>query len=262
IAKGAESDLNVIVQIGERGREVRPFIEDCLGPKGLARSIVVVSTSDETPLMRVRAAETSVAIADYFRGKGANVLFLMDSLTRLATAQREIGLLLGEPPSARGYTPSVFQLLSNVLERLGMSAEGSITGVLTVLVDGNDMDEPVSDAVRAMLDGHIILDRQIAEKGHFPAISVPHSLSRVIRDVTDSEHQTAAQKLRNILATHAEVDVLIRVGAYAKGNSAQVDRAVALMPALQMFLRQAIETYSPFDETRQAMAQIAAAWPY
>ena len=262
IAKGAESDLNVIVQIGERGREVRPFIEDCLGSKGLARSIVVVSTSDETPLMRVRAAETSVAIADYFRGKGANVLFLMDSLTRLATAQREIGLLRGEPPSARGYTPSVFQLLANVLERLGTSAEGSITGVLTVLVDGNDMDEPVSDAVRAMLDGHIILDRQMTEKGHFPAISVPQSLSRVMRDVADSEHQTAAQKLRNILATHAEVDVLIRVGAYAKGNSAQVDRAVALMPALQMFLRQAIETYSPFDETRQAMAQIAAAWPY
>src|SRR4029079_8276300 len=160
-------------------REVRPFLEDCLGPEGLARSIVVISTSDETPLMRVRAAESAVAIADHFRARGAHVLLMMDSVTRLAMAQREIGLLLGEPPSARGYTPSVFQLLANILERMGTSAEGSITGILTVLVDGDDMDEPISDAVRAILDGHIVLDRKLAEMGHYPAVSIPASISRV-----------------------------------------------------------------------------------
>ncbi len=262
IAKGAQSDLNVIALVGERGREVRPFLEDCLGPEGLARSIVVISTSDETPLMRVRAAETAVAIADHFRGQGAHVLLMMDSVTRLAMAQREIGLLLGEPPSARGYTPSVFQLLANILERLGTSAEGSITGILTVLVDGDDLDEPISDAVRAILDGHIVLDRKLAEAGHYPAVSIPASISRVFRDVTNGAHQAAVEKVRAILATHAEVALLIRVGAYAKGSSPKVDRAVALMPALQVFLRQQIGSSAPFDQTRNALAQIAAAWPY
>lgn len=169
IAKGGRADLNVIALIGERGREVRPFLDDCLGPEGLARSVVIVSTSDQPPLLRVRAAQTAVTIADYFRRQGGNVLFLLDSLTRMAMAQREIGLMLGEPPSARGYTPSVFQLLSSLLEQLGRTQQGVITGILTVLVDGDDMDEPISDAVRAIVDGHIVLDRKLAERVHFPA---------------------------------------------------------------------------------------------
>jgi flagellum-specific ATP synthase len=262
IAKGAVSDLNVIALVGERGREVRPFLESCLGPEGLARSVVVVSTADEPPLLRIRATQTAISIADYFRSQGAHVLLLLDSLTRLARAQREIGLLMEEPPSARGYTPSVFELLSQTLEHLGTSATGSITGILTILVDGDDMDEPVSDAVRAIVDGHIVLDRKIAEKGHFPAVNVSASISRVFRDVTSREQQAAARKIRAILSTYSDVVDLIRVGAYTRGTSPQVDRAVDLLPAVEMFLRQEVGSYAPFEETRQVMEQIAAAWPF
>ncbi len=262
IAKGANSDVNVIALIGERGREVRPFLDDCLGPEGLARSVVVVATCDQTPLMRVRAAQVAITMADHFRDRGADVLLLLDSLTRLAMAQREMGLALGEPPSARGYTPSVFQLLANTVERLGNGDRGSITGVLTVLVDGDDLDEPITDAVRSFVDGHIVLDRGLAERGHYPAISVSHSISRIAHDVTPAGHQVAARKVRAIMATYAEVEDLIRIGAYAKGTSPQVDLAVELMPAVNMFLKQQVNERTPFAETQAALGRIAAAWSY
>lgn len=262
IAKGSEADVNVIALIGERGREVAPFLEDNLGPEGMARSVVIVATSDQTPLMRVRASQAAIAIADYFRAGGANVMFMIDSLTRLAMAQRDLGLLLGEPPSARGYTPSVFQLLANTVERLGNAAVGGITALLTVLVDGGDMDEPVSDAVRSLIDGHVILDRKIAERGVYPAIDVSRSISRVAIDVVDREHAAAARKFRAILATYAEVLDLIRIGAYVRGSSPQVDKALELMPRIEKFLKQDIDERSTFEQTRTALFQIAAAWPY
>jgi flagellum-specific ATP synthase len=262
IAKGAESDLNVIALIGERGREVRTFLEDSLGPVGLARSVVVVATSDQSPLMRVRAAQSAITMAHHFREQGANVLFVLDSLTRLAMAQRELGLALGEPPSARGYTPSVFQLLATSLERLGNSARGSITGILTVLVDGGDLDEPISDTVRSVVDGHIILDRRLAERNHYPAISISQSISRISHEITDNKHQAAARKFRAIQATYAEAEDLIRIGAYAKGSDPQIDKAKELMPALEFFLKQPMGERSAFVETRAALERIAAAWPF
>jgi flagellum-specific ATP synthase len=262
IAKGSEADVNVIALIGERGREVAPFLEDNLGPEGMARSVVIVATSDQTPLMRVRASQAAIAIADYFRAGGANVLFMIDSLTRLAMAQRDLGLLLGEPPSARGYTPSVFQLLAQTVERLGNAAVGGITALLTVLVDGGDMDEPVSDAVRSLIDGHIVLDRKIAERNIYPAIDVARSISRVATDVMDREHAAAARKFRAILATYAEVLDLIRIGAYVRGTSPQVDTAIELMPKIEKFLKQDIGERSNFHETRAALYQITSSWPF
>jgi flagellum-specific ATP synthase len=262
IAKGSQADVNVIALIGERGREVAPFLEDCLGSEGMSRSVVVVATCEQTPLMRVRASQAAIAIADYFREGGANVLFMIDSLTRLAMAQRELGLLLGEPPSARGYTPSVFQLLANTVERLGNAAVGGITALLTVLVDGGDMDEPVSDSVRSLVDGHIVLDRKIAERGIYPAIDVSRSISRVANDVVNREHALAARKLRAILATYGEVQDLIRIGAYVRGSSPQIDKAIELMPRIEKFLKQDVGERSTFESTRTAMLQIASAWTY
>lgn len=262
IAKGSLADVNVLALIGERGREVRSFLEDCLGPEGMARSVVVVATCDQGPLMRVRAAQVAITMADYFRLRGGNVLFLLDSLTRLAMAQRELGLALGEPPSARGYTPSVFQLLANTVEQLGNAATGSITGILTVLVDGDDLDEPIADATRGLLDGHIVLERRLAERGHYPAISIARSISRVSREVTDASHQQAVRKLREILAVHAEAEDLIRIGAYARGSSPQIDCAVELMPSLLAFLRQNSGERATFAETHEHMEKIAAAWPF
>jgi flagellum-specific ATP synthase len=262
IAKGSQADVNVIALIGERGREVAPFLEDCLGPDGMERSVVIVATCEQTPLMRVRASQAAIAIADYFRDSGANVLFMIDSLTRLAMAQRELGLLLGEPPSARGYTPSCFQLLANTVERLGNAAVGGITALLTVLVDGGDLDEPISDSVRSLVDGHIVLDRKIAERGFYPAIDVSQSISRVATDVVTREHALAARKFRHVLATHAEVQDLIRIGAYVRGSSPMVDRAIELMPRVEKFLKQDVGERSTFEQTRQGLLQIAAAWPY
>lgn len=262
IAKGSHADLNVIALIGERGREVGPFLEDSLGNIGRDRSITIVATADQTPLMRVRAAETAVAIASEFREQGANVLFMLDSTTRIAYAQREIGQQLGEPPSSRGYTPSVFQLLARLLELLGNSDRGSITSILTVLVDGDDLDEPISDAVRSIVDGHIVLDRHLAEKAHYPSIHIGRSISRVFRDVTSPTHQQAATKLRTLLATYEEVAELVRVGAYEKGSSAQVDTAIRLMPAMNTLLRQQAGDHTSFEDTQRAMNQIAAAWPF
>src|SRR5207237_4401638 len=233
---------------------VRPFLEDCLGPEGLKRSVVVVATCDQTPLMRVRAAQVAITLADHFREAGANVLFLLDSLTRLAMAQRELGLALGEPPSARGYTPSVFQLLANVSEAMGNSEHGSSTGILTVLVDGGDLDEPISDSVRSLVDGHIVLDRRLAERGHYPAVNVGRSVSRIVDDVTAANHQEAARKFRESLATYTEAEDLIRIGAYVKGSSPQVDRAVELMPAVLAFLKQRTNERSSWEATEADLA--------
>jgi flagellum-specific ATP synthase len=262
IAKGAVSDINVIALIGERGREVGPFLEDCLGEDGMKRSIVVVATCEQSPLMRVRAAQAAITMADWFRDQGLNVLFMLDSLTRLAMAQREMGLALGEPPSARGYTPSVFQLLANVVERLGNGAAGSITGLLTVLVDGDDTDEPISDSVRSFVDGHIVLDRALAEKGHYPAINIGRSVSRIAPDVSGPDHQQAARKLRAILATHTEAHDLLRIGAYARGSSPQIDKSVELLPAVEQFLKQDVGHRSRFDDTKAALVRLASAWPF
>lgn len=262
IAKGSDAEVNVLALVGERGRELRPFIEDCLGTAGMERSVVVVATCEQPPIMRVRAVHTAITIADEFRSSGAHVLFMLDSITRLAMSQRELGLALGEPPTARGYTPSVFQLMATVIERLGNAERGSITGIITVLVDGDDLDEPISDAARGLLDGHLVLDRRLAERGHFPAINVARSISRVSREVTTAEHQAAARKVREILATHSEMEDMIRIGAYVKGGSPAVDRAVDLLPALNAFLRQETGERTPFADTGRTLERIAAAWPF
>ncbi len=262
IAKGSQADVNVLALVGERGREVRSFLEDCLGAEGRARSVVVVATCDQAPLMRARAAQVAITMADHYRAQGANVLFMLDSLTRLAMAQRELGLALGEPPSSRGYTPSVFQVLANTVEQLGNAATGSITGILTVLVDGDDLDEPIADATRGLLDGHIVLDRKLAERGHYPAVSVARSISRVAREVTDAGHQQSARKLREILSVHSEAEDLIRIGAYARGSSTQVDRAIELMPSVLEFLRQNVGERVTLAQTRERMDRIAASWPF
>jgi flagellum-specific ATP synthase len=262
VAKGSQADVNVIALIGERGREVAPFLEDVLGEEGMARSVVVVATCEQTPLMRVRAAQAAVAVADHFREAGQNVLFVIDSLTRLAMAQRELGLLLGEPPSSRGYTPSVFATLANTVERLGNAAVGGITALLTVLVDGGDMDEPIADYVRGLVDGHIVLDRKLAERGFYPAIDVARSISRVATEVTDKPHALAARKLRAIMATYAEVQDLIRIGAYVRGANAQVDKAIELMPRVEAFLKQDIGQRSGIEQTRAGLFQLANEWKF
>ncbi|QDT59519.1 putative ATP synthase YscN [Stieleria bergensis] len=256
IAKYAVCDVNVVAMIGERGRELRPLIEDTLGPQGLARSVVVVSTSDQTPLARVRASETAVAIASWFRDQQKNVLFMLDSLTRLAHAQRELGLLLGEPPTARGYTPSVFAKMAQLLEQLGTNDAGVITGLLTILVDGDDMNEPVSDAARAILDGHIILDRKLAHQGHFPAVNVLNSASRLFQEVTSNEHQAAASNIRRALANYSEIEDLLQIGAYQKGNLPETDRAIAIHPELNRFLRQAMNSPSDFQSTMNELQRL------
>jgi flagellum-specific ATP synthase len=262
IAKGSNADVNVIALIGERGREVRPFIEDCLGDVGMRKSVVVIATSDQTPLMRIRAAHTAITIGDHFRQSGAKVLLMLDSLTRLAMAQRELGLALGEPPTARGYTPSVFQLLANIIERMGNDGVGSLTGILTVLVDGGDMDEPVSDAVRGLVDGHFVLSRSLAERGHYPAIDIGRSLSRVAHEVTAPEHAAAARRLRALLAIYAEAEDLLRIGAYVKGSSPQIDRAVEMRPAVLAFLQQQIGQSVQFAQTVAETLRLAGNWPF
>ncbi len=262
IAKGSEADVNVIALIGERGREVAPFLEDVLGEEGMARSVVIIATCEQTPLMRVRATQAATAIADSFRSQGSNVILMIDSLTRLAIAQRELGLMLGEPPSARGYTPSVFQVLANTIERLGNDAVGSITALLTVLVDGGDMDEPVADAVRSFVDGHIVLDRKIAERGVYPAIDVSRSISRVATEVVDKDHSKAARKLRAILSTYADVVDLIRIGSYRKGSSPQVDCAIELMPKVDKFLQQDVGERAAFGVTRSQLLELTDPWKF
>ena len=261
IAKGSDADVNVVAMIGERGREVQPFIEDCLG-NGLQKSVVIVATSEQPALMRVRAAQAAVTIADSFRRSGRQVLLMVDSLTRLAMAQREIGLSVGEPPGSRGYTPSVFSLLATFLEQLGNTENGSITGILTVLVDGDDMDEPITDAVRSIVDGHIVLNRKLAERGHFPAIDVNASVSRVIRDVATEQRQHLSRCVRSIWTTLREVEDLVRIGAYQRGASPKIDRALALEDVLTKFLQQRIEERSSLQETTDVMQAISKQWTF
>ena len=245
IAKSTEADINVVVLIGERGREVREFIERDLGPGGLARSVVVVATGDDPAVLRLRAAYLGTAIAEYFRETGRDVLLVMDSITRFALAQREIGLAAGEPPATRGYPPSVFSLLPKLLERSGKTNSGSITGFYTVLVEGDDTNEPVSDAVRGILDGHIVLSRKLAQQGHFPAIDVLSSISRLMPEITSDEHRQSAMSLRQILSAYQQSEDLISIGAYQSGSNASVDAAIRFKESIRSFLQQqATETES------------------
>lgn len=257
IAKFASADLNVVALIGERGREVLPFIKDSLGEAGLRRSVVVVSLADETPLARVRAGETAVAIADSFRAAGKQVLLMFDSLTRWAMAQRELGLMLNEPPTARGYTPSVFQKLAVLLEQLGAADQGSITAMLTILVEGDDLNDPIADQARSILDGHIVLNRALANAGHFPAIDVLASISRLFLEITDKNQQAQARTVRQVLATYREVLDLLQVGAYQKGAVPATDRAIEAYPKVQAFLRQAVNQPVSWKESQLQLAKLA-----
>ncbi|WP_102347900.1 flagellar protein export ATPase FliI [Bacillus sp. Marseille-P3661] len=238
IARNTEADINVIALIGERGREVREFIERDLGEEGLKRSVVVVATSDQPALMRIKGAYTATAIAEYYRDQGYNVMLMMDSVTRVAMAQREVGLAVGEPPTTKGYTPSVFSILPKLLERTGTNHLGSITAFYTVLVDGDDMNEPIADAVRGILDGHYVLDRALANKGHYPAINVLKSVSRVMNNIVASEHRKAAERLRDLLATYQDSEDLINIGAYKRGSSREIDEAIRFYPKIISFLKQ------------------------
>ncbi|MBP2642418.1 MAG: flagellar protein export ATPase FliI [Firmicutes bacterium] len=253
IARNTEADINVIALIGERGREVREFIERDLGEEGLKRSVVVVATSDQPALLRLKGAMTATAIAEYFRDQGRNVMMMMDSVTRFAAAQREIGLTVGEPPATRGYTPSVFALLPKLLERTGPADVGSITGIYTVLVDGDDMNEPIADAARSILDGHIILARKLADQNHFPAIDILSSVSRLMMEVADRDHWTAAQKLRSLMAVYRESEDLINIGAYLAGSNERIDQAVALIDDIRGFLQQQVDEHTDFSETSQRL---------
>lgn len=260
IARGSTADVNVIALIGERGREVREFIEESLGPRGLARSVVVVATGDESPLMRVRAALTASTIAEHFRDEGRHVLLMMDSVTRFAQAQRQIGLTVGEPPATRGFTPSVFASLPVLLERAGaVEGGGSITGFYAVLVEGDDLDEPVSDTVRGVLDGHMVLSRRLASQGHFPPIDLLSSISRLATDVCDRHHVESRRTLLRLLSAYAENEELITIGAYARGSNAECDAAIALRPRLQQFLRQGVEERADYPATCRTMIELCGA---
>lgn len=238
IARNAQADINVVALIGERGREVREFISDSLGPEGLARSIVIAVTGEKAAMSRVKGADVALAIAEHFRDQGNDVLLMMDSITRVAMAQREIGLAVGEPPTTRGYTPSVFAELPRLLERAGPAHNGSITGIFTVLVEGDDMNEPVSDAVRGTVDGHIVLSRDLAQANHYPAIDVLQSVSRLMDRVASPAHQEAAEEARRLLASYRQVEDLVSVGAYERGSDPETDRAIEAYPALVDFLQQ------------------------
>jgi len=252
LARGSSSDVNVIALVGERGRELREFIEKDLGEEGMRKSVVIISTSDQSATMRIRAAKLAIRIAEHFRDGGKNVLFLMDSVTRLAMAQREIGLAVGEPPATRGYTPSVFSLLPRLLERSGMGENGSITAFYTVLVEGDDMNEPVSDAVRGILDGHLVLDRSLATANHFPAIDVLESVSRLIRDICTEDEVNLIGEARDLLALYRKNEDLINIGAYTPRSNPKIDRAIAKYPNLMNFLRQnSLESFARKDAFAQ-----------
>ncbi|ANQ54184.1 ATP synthase [Thermosipho affectus] len=257
IARNTSADINVISLIGERGREVREFIEKDLKKDGLKRSIVIVSTSDQPALLRVKALLTATAIAEYFRDKGYNVLLMVDSLTRWAMAQREVGLATGEPPTTRGYPPSVFAGLPKILERAGNSDKGSITGIYTVLVEADDFNEPISDTVRGIVDGHIILSRKLAESAHYPAIDILMSVSRLMNDIVTKEHKIAAMKLRDLVATYYDAKDLIDVGAYKKGTNPKIDKSIELIEEINKFLKQSIDESMSFEDTVQYLISIA-----
>ncbi len=263
IARNSEADINVIALVGERGREVREFVEESLGAEGLARSVVCVATSDTSPIQRVKVAFLAITIAEYFRDQGKDVLVMMDSLTRFAHAQREIGLAAGEPPTTKGYCPSVFSLLPKLVERLGCSNVGSITGILTVLVDGDDLSDPVADCVRSLLDGHIVLDRKLAEQGHYPAVDILQSVSRLMNAVTTPAHQLAARRFKAIYSTYMDAQDLINIGAYSPGSNQRIDLAVQLIEALRAFLIQENgETRLSVDQISQHLVELTKKWEF
>ena len=259
MAKNCRSDINVIALVGERGREVREFIERDLGEEGLKRSVVVVATSDQPALIRIKAASIAAAIAEYFRDQGKDVLFMVDSVTRMAFAQREIGLAIGEPPATKGYTPSVFAMMPQFLERAGTSDRGTITGLFTVLVEGDDLDEPISDAVRSVLDGHIVLSRRLSQRNHFPAIDILDSISRCMVDAVSKEHWALSGRIKDLMAAYRESEDLIQIGAYAHGTNDRVDRAIKIHDRLNSFLRQDRMEVSGFDAMLARLKEIDAA---
>lgn len=265
IARRTAADVSVIALIGERGREVRDFLDHSLGLQGLARSVVVAATGDESPLMRLRAAKLACAAAEHYRQQGKHVLLMMDSITRFAHAQRQIGLSAGEPPATKGYTPSVFSQMSLLLERAGKieirqgegGAGGSITGLYTILVDGDDMTEPISDAARGILDGHVILSRALAQKGHYPAVDALESVSRVAEDVVSPEHTAARRQIIRVLAAYRDIEDLVKIGAYARGSSPESDAAIEFQPRIMDLLRQGRDESTPFDKVREQMLRLA-----
>jgi flagellum-specific ATP synthase len=260
IANSSEADVNIVALIGERGREVREFLEEQLGAEGLRRSVVVVAASDSPPIQRIKAAFVAVTIAEYFRDKGRDVLFMMDSLTRFAQAQREIGLAAGEPPATKGYCPSVFSLMPRLIERLGCVESGSITGILTVLVESDDLTDPVADSARSLLDGHIVLSRKLSERSHYPAVDILGSISRLMPAVTSKEHKIAAQKLKEIYATYIDAEDLINIGALSPGSNRRIDGAVALIDRINNFLIQPVRDRTDFSETVRGLKEITNTW--
>jgi flagellum-specific ATP synthase len=260
IANSSEAAVNVVALIGERGREVREFLEEDLGPKGLSRSVVIVATSDSPPIQRVKAAFVAVTIAEYFRDKAENVLFMMDSLTRFAQAQREIGLAAGEPPATKGYCPSVFSMMPRLVERLGCSENGSITGILTVLVENDDLTDPVADSARSLLDGHLVLSRKLADRGHYPAVDILQSVSRLMPAVVSKEHKIAAQKLKEVYATYQDAEDLINIGAFSRGSNRRIDGAISLIDKINDFLIQPVRQRTDYKETVKWLMSITKSW--
>lgn len=256
IAKYAQADVNVIALIGERGREVLDFIERDLGEEGLKKSVIVCATSDKPALVRLKGAFTATAIAEYFRDQGKKVILMMDSVTRFAMAQREVGLAIGEPPATKGYTPSVFAMLPRLMERSGMSDKGSITAFYTVLVDGDDFNEPIADAVRGILDGHIVLSRALAAKNHYPSIDILSSISRLMADIAEDDHKQAASLARDLLATYKDSEDLINIGAYVKGSNKKVDMAINYHDSIEKFLKQGVKEHMNFEESLSALKNI------
>lgn len=256
MARNTVADVNVIALVGERGRELRDFIEKDLGPEGLARSVIIVATSDQPALVRLKAAFTATAIAEYFRDCGENVLLMMDSVTRFAMAQREVGLTVGEPPATRGYPPSVFALLPKLLERSGMSETGSITGLYTVLVDGDDQNEPIADSVRGILDGHIVLTRELAMQNNYPAIDILQSVSRVMNDVISQDHKALAGIIREHISVYRNAKDLIDIGAYTSGSNPKIDAAIAHMNAILAFTQQGVDEYTGFEDMLKQLKEI------
>lgn len=258
IARNTSADVNVIALIGERGREVLDFIERDLGVEGLAKSVVVVSTSDQPALLRIKGANTATAVAEYFRDQGKDVMLMMDSLTRVAMAQREVGLTIGEPPATRGYPPSVFAMLPKLLERSGTGPTGSITGMYAVLVDGDDMNEPIADTVRSIVDGHVVLSRRLATQNHYPPIDILSSLSRVMTEVVDEDHMKAAHRIRSLQATYQEAEDLINIGAYAVGSNPEIDIAIQRNPGIREFLKQGIMEQPLMADTVARMKKLVS----
>jgi len=262
IARTSSAGVNVLALVGERGREVRQFLEESLGPCGLAKSVVVVATSDTSPVHRVKAAFTAVTVAEYFRDRGHDVLFMMDSLTRFAQAQREIGLAAGEPPTTKGYTPSVFSTMPRLTERLGRSDRGSITGIVTILVEADDLTDPIADAARSLLDGHVVLSRKLAELGQYPAVDILQSISRLMPSVVSAEHLLAAQRFRAIYATYQGAEDLINIGALVSGANRRIDKAISLIDRVNEFLIQPTGTAADFAQTVKLLCEITESWDF